>query len=128
MGDLGPLKFIVGAGVILLAFLMGLGLFASGEGEKQRDLARDARTERREMFNNAMQQAREAQNSARMHMEHNMRMMEAAEYDGMNYRGVEEQHSTYDPSLESDFNTPSDFDTSRDDQFGSESDSWDSDY
>ena len=82
MGDLGPIKLIIGAGVVLTAFLMGVGMFASNEGERQRDHAREVRQERQEMFNMAMEQARQAQQMAQQHQMHMERMMYEAEYGG----------------------------------------------
>jgi 50S ribosomal subunit-associated GTPase HflX len=77
---MSPFKLIIGCGVLGLAFLMGLGMFATGEGEKQRELAREVRQERMQMFNMAMEQARAAQQMARHHQEMMEQAMMDAEY------------------------------------------------
>ncbi len=80
---MGPLKLIAAAGVLMTLGLLLVGKFVNSEGESLRDTAREARQERREMFNMAMQQSRAAQNLVRMRMEQQM-----AEYE--NYESYED--------------------------------------
>ena len=49
-------------GVVLTVGLIIVGKFVNAEGESLRDTAREARQERREMFNMALQQQQAAQN------------------------------------------------------------------
>ena len=76
---MGSLKLIVLAGVVVTVGLLCVGKFVNSEGEKLRDDAREARQERREMFDMAMQQSRAAQNLVRMQMER--RMAEFEDYE-----------------------------------------------
>ena len=69
---MGPLKLIVLAAVVVTGGLICVGKFVNSEGEKLRDDAREARQERLEMFNMAMQQSQRAQNLVRMQMERQM--------------------------------------------------------
>ena len=64
-------------GVVLTIGLIVVGKFVNAEGESLRDTTQEARQERREMMNLAMQQSRAAQNMVRMRMEAQM-----AEYEG----------------------------------------------
>lgn len=68
-------------GVVLTIGLILVGKFVSAEGESLRDTAREARQERREVFNTAIQQGQAAQQRAhelvRMQMQAQM-----AEYEG----------------------------------------------
>ena len=74
---MGPLKLMAVACVLLTLGLILVGKFVNSEGESLRDVTREARQERREKFNMAMQQSRAAQNLVRMRMEAQM-----AEYEG----------------------------------------------
>ena len=69
---MGPLKLIAVAGILLTVCLLLVGKFVNSEGESLRDTAREARQERREMFNMAMQQSRAAQELVRLRMEQQM--------------------------------------------------------
>ncbi len=80
MNDLGPIKFIVIAGVLLTAVLMGVGMLANCEGERMRQDARQIRQERRQMFEAAFENARHSQEMARMRTEAHRTEMERAEY------------------------------------------------
>ena len=74
---MGPLQVMAAGGVVLTIGLIVVGKFVNTEGESLRDTAREARQDRREMMNLAMQQSRAAQNMVRMRMESQM-----AEYEG----------------------------------------------
>ena len=74
---MGPLQVMAAAGVVLTIGLIVVGKFVNAEGESLRDTAQEARQDRREMMNLAMQQSRAAQNMVRMRMEAQM-----AEYEG----------------------------------------------
>ena len=68
-------------GVVLTIGLILVGKFVNAEGESLRDTAREARHERREMFNMAIQQGQAAQQRA--HELVRMRMQaQMAEYEG----------------------------------------------
>ena len=60
------LKLMAAGCVLLTVGLFFVGKFANSEGEKLRVEAREVRQERREMFDMALEQARAAQNMARM--------------------------------------------------------------
>ena len=80
MNNFGPLKFILIAGILLTIVLMGVGMLANSQGERMRDDARQIRRERREMFDAAIENARQSQRLARMRMEAQMAEVEQAEY------------------------------------------------
>ncbi len=73
---MGPLQAMAAGGVVLTIGLILVGKFVNAEGESLRDTAREARHERRQMFNLALQQSQAAQNMVRMRMEAQM-----AEYE-----------------------------------------------
>ncbi len=83
---MGPLKLMAVACVLLTLGLILVGKFVNSEGESLRDVAREARQERMEMFNLAMQQSRAAQNLVRMRME--AQMAEFEDYE--NFEDFEE--------------------------------------
>ena len=85
---MGPLKLLAVACVLLTAGLVLVGMFVNAEGDSLRDTAREARHERRQMINLAMQQQSAAQNMVRMRMEAQM-----AEFE--NYENFEEEFEKF---------------------------------
>ena len=96
MNDLGPLKFIVIAGVLLTMVLTGVGMLANSQGERMREDARRIRRERREMFDAAIENARHAQQVARMRTEAQLAEIERAEYGSVTSGGWEDDYDYYD--------------------------------
>ncbi len=85
---MGPLQLMAAGGVVLTIGLIVVGKFVNAEGESLRDTAREARSERREMFNMALQQSQRAQDMARMHMQAQMAELEA--YEDFDFEGFDE--------------------------------------
>ncbi len=78
---MGPLKLMAVACVLLTGGLILVGKFVNREGESLRDSAREARQERQERFNLAMEQSRAARELVRMRME--AQMTEYEDYENL---------------------------------------------